>query len=221
MNEKNGVSLFREMSDYSKGKIYAIKSKNTDEIYIGSSIQILPKRYQGHNWKFRLYLEGKHHWISSFDILKHGDCYIELFEDFPCTTKIQLLKREGELIKSMDCVNKNVPGRSKQECDKIYRDSHKEERKKYDIANKDHQEELRKTNHEAISISQKKYVLNNLDKIKERQKMYKEDKKEQISIYNKAYGIANKDKIYKRRKELVEEKKESLLLANAIPAINP
>jgi aspartate carbamoyltransferase regulatory subunit len=38
-----------------------------------------------------------------------GDAYIELIEYFQCDTKEELSKREGEIMRSMDCVNKCIP----------------------------------------------------------------------------------------------------------------
>jgi predicted GIY-YIG superfamily endonuclease len=45
--------------DYKNGKIYAIRSHQTDEIYIGSTTQSLSKRFSNHKSKYKLYLEKK------------------------------------------------------------------------------------------------------------------------------------------------------------------
>ena len=43
------------------------------------------------------------------------NCKIELIEEYPCNDKMELHKREGQHIQSIDCVNKQIAGRTKQE----------------------------------------------------------------------------------------------------------
>jgi hypothetical protein len=81
---------------YKNGKIYTIRSYQTDKFYIGSTIQkYLSKRINEH--------KRENHYVSSQDILKYDDAYIELLELYPCNSKEELRKREGELIR----LNKN------------------------------------------------------------------------------------------------------------------
>jgi hypothetical protein len=100
-------------SKYSKGKIYAIRSKLTDTLYIGSTCQTLNKRFGEHNGRFKNYKVGNDN-LTSFIILANGDAFIELIEDFPCSSKKELECREGEFIlKHKDkVVNKLVAGRT-------------------------------------------------------------------------------------------------------------
>jgi len=58
----------------------------------------------------------------SGEILQYPDAYIELIENFPCENKEQLNKREGEIIRSMDCVNKRIAGRTMPEYRKDTKD---------------------------------------------------------------------------------------------------
>ena len=101
--------------DYKNGKIYTIRSYQTDDIYVGSTLQTLTKRLSKHKASFKMWKNDTHHYTSSYDIIKYGDAYIELIELFPCNSKMELGRREGELIRSMDCVNKRIEGRTKQE----------------------------------------------------------------------------------------------------------
>lgn len=143
------------MKDYSTGKIYAIRSAQTDEIYIGSTKQPLCARMAEHRMTYKYYLMGKHRHTRSFDILKHGDGYIELLENFPCISKEELSKREGELIRAnKTCINKRIEGRSKQQ----YRQDNKD---KISVKN----EEYRKANKDKMSIYQQQYYQNNKDKL--------------------------------------------------------
>jgi len=103
------------MPKYKNGKIYSIRSYQTDMIYIGSTTQDLCVRMAEHRRKYKRYLNGKSNYISSFDILKRGDAYIELIQAIPCNNVLELRKYEGNYIRSMDCVNKVIPGRTKKE----------------------------------------------------------------------------------------------------------
>jgi hypothetical protein len=90
--------------DYKEAKIYAIRSYQTDKIYIGSTCQPLYKRFYQHK---------KMNDTSSKEILDLNDAYIELLENFPCSNRDELKKREGELIRDNNSVNKNVAGRNR------------------------------------------------------------------------------------------------------------
>lgn len=96
------------MPDYTQGKIYIIRSPHTPNVYIGSTILTLDNRMKQHIRLASLYPRDC---ISSRQIINAGDAYIELFENYPCETKGQLLKREGEFIRGTPhCINarKNV-----------------------------------------------------------------------------------------------------------------
>lgn len=92
------------MPNYANGKIYAIRSNITQETYIGGTTQTLHRRMHQHKLKNNV--------CSSALIINCGDAFIELLELFPCENKNQLMKREAEIIRSMDCVNRSIPGRS-------------------------------------------------------------------------------------------------------------
>ena len=155
--------------DYKNGKIYTIRSYQTDEIYIGSTTQTLTKRLSKHKYQFKYWKEGKYNHISSFELIKYEDAYIELLELCPCDSKMELERREGELIRSMDCVNKRIEGRTIKE----YREENKEK----------------------IKMREKIYWEENKDKMKEYHKEWRETNKDKISGYGKKYNEANKDKL--------------------------
>lgn len=101
------------MPDYSNGKIYALKSHNdTSLIYIGSTVQPLHKRHRAHRHKYKLYIDNKHHYVTSFKVIEKGNTYMELLESYDCNTKEELLKKEGEYMRSINCVNKCLAGRT-------------------------------------------------------------------------------------------------------------
>ena len=156
-----------EINKYNTAMIYSIRSPATEKYYIGSTTQILCKRFGDHKTKYKGYLKGTGCFITSFKILKLGDAYIELLEEVNCENRNQLEKREGELIREHknNCVNKSIAGRTQKE---------------YKIDNID------KT---------KQYGIDNIEIILKRSKQYYDDNKEFVKTNNKQYYNDNKDKI--------------------------
>ena len=103
------------MPEYENAKIYKIWSPHTELIYIGSTTQALSNRLACHRSYYKKYLKTNKNYISSFEIIQYGDAKIELFENCPCNNKEELNKREGEIIRRLNCVNKNIAGRTQQE----------------------------------------------------------------------------------------------------------
>jgi hypothetical protein len=64
-----------------------IGSASSDKYYIGSTIKSLNTRFTNHKYDYKLWLDNKTTWCSSFELIKNDDCYIKLIEDFPCATK--------------------------------------------------------------------------------------------------------------------------------------
>jgi hypothetical protein len=101
---------------YKNAKIYTIRNRNDETlIYVGSTVQPLYKRLSQHktdskNPKCENYLLYKK--INETDI---NNFYIELYEDFPCERKEQLLQREGQVIREIGTLNKFIPGRTHKE----------------------------------------------------------------------------------------------------------
>ena len=104
------------MPDYSKGKIYKLVSNHTDDIYIGSTCDLLSKRLYQHKLKFEYYQNGKGNYISSFEICKYDDVRILLMKEYPCENKYQLERKEGKYQEKYECVNKHIAG-NRQKCE--------------------------------------------------------------------------------------------------------
>jgi hypothetical protein len=149
------------MPDYSKSKIYRIVSPNTPLVYIGSTIQLLSKRMGSH-------IKGNK--TTSKLITDYGNARIELIEEFPCENKYQLRKREGEVIKSNECVNKYIAGRSKTEWYLDNRERLLEKGKKYDQERRE---------------DKKKYLRQYYTENKEKAKLYRKENREKINAQRK------------------------------------
>lgn len=103
------------MPKYSEGKIYAIRSHQTDRVYVGSTTQTLAKRFYEHKNAYQAYINNQKIYVSSFEMFKYDDCYIELIRKYPCESREELTREEGKTIREMNCVNKKIAGRTLKE----------------------------------------------------------------------------------------------------------
>ena len=112
------------MCDYKNGKIYKLGCNITKEAYIGSTCKSLETRLQAHK---------DNNDCRSKQIIERGNYYIELLETYPCESRCELYRKEGEYQKSIKCINKMVAGRTHKE----YYQEHKKEKAKYQQDNKE------------------------------------------------------------------------------------
>jgi len=168
------------MINYQNGKIYAIKSYQTELIYIGSTVRPLSQRIAKHRVNYNK--NGK---TSSKEILKYDDYYIELIELFPCNSKEELEKQEGiHIRKNINiCVNCRIAGRTPKE---------------YCIDNKVH-----------INERSKQHYLNNTEQYKERNKQYRLNNVEKIKERDKQYRLKNAEQIKEQRKQRYQKHKQT------------
>jgi hypothetical protein len=169
--------------NYQLSKIYKIESLSTGLIYIGSTVQPLSKRMTGHRSNLIQFKKGNGNYMTALKVLECEDSEILLLEDFPCERKEQLLAREGEWVRKMNCVNKNIPGRTL----------------------KQWQDE----NADKIKEQQRQYYNKNADKIKEQQKQYNCENANKRNEQRKLYRQKNADKLKERRKIYYKKKLES------------
>ena len=111
------------MPDYKQGKIYSVRCKTDDTlIYIGCTTQSLCERMGKHK-----YDSTKRPNICFYQYINDwNDWYIKLYENYPCDNKEQLNKREGEIIREIGTVNKQIAGRTYKE---YYEDNYYEKNK--------------------------------------------------------------------------------------------
>lgn len=156
---------------YQNGKIYAIRSNETDEVYIGSTCSSLPKRLFEHRMGLKRYKNTGCLYYTSFKILEYADHYIELIEMYPCNSKAELERREGEIMREHATrVNKHLAGRTEVE----WRDDNKDE-----IRQK--KKEFREANKDKIAIVKKRHVELNREHYREYIKKWSEAHKEERS----------------------------------------
>ena len=171
---------------YQRGKIYCLRSHQTDLVYIGSTIQGLAERIGGHRADYRMWLKGTYHYVTSFEIVKYDDAYIELVEDYPCKTKAELERREGQVMRDTEnCCNRIIAGRTYAE---------------YYIDNK-----------EKIVEYGAKWRAENKDKLIEQNAKYYQDNKEKYKEQMSIYYCENREELMKKMRNYYNENKEKFV----------
>jgi hypothetical protein len=170
------------MVNYLDGKIYKIVCNVSGQVYYGSTAETtLAKRLAHHRSDYKQYLGGKRNFVSSFKIFDNNDYYMVLVEKFPCNDKMELHARERFFIEENECVNKNIPLRTRKEYRIVNEDKIKQYQHCYKLDNK---EKL------------KKYLYDNKEKIKLQRHNYYNDNKESINQYQKQYYKNKKSNNY-------------------------
>ena len=115
------------------GRVYKIctDEKYTDEIYIGSTLDILKNRFSGHVRQYNRWKNGKTNNVSSFDLFEKyqvENCHIELVKEYDVIDKNHLEVYETLWINKYrnKCVNQCVPFYIRKLTSKIHRLNNKE-----------------------------------------------------------------------------------------------
>ena len=83
------------MPDCQQGNICKIEWLTAGKIYIGSTTQKkLSQRLAGHVRHYKLFLENKFSYMTSYEVLKEGNYQITLVKFFPCNIYDELLMEE-------------------------------------------------------------------------------------------------------------------------------
>jgi hypothetical protein len=98
------------MNKYNNSKIYAIKSNQTDKIYIGSTCLDIYERLRKHRQNFRYYNLNGIKYTTSYEILKFEDHFIVLLENVNCKNQNELFLKESQYINENinHCVNRII-----------------------------------------------------------------------------------------------------------------
>ncbi len=128
--------------DYNNGKIYSIRNTIDNDVYVGSTTQPLSKRFFWHRQGMKCKKSYNYKLYQKMRELGEDNFYIELIELYPCKSKEELRRREGEITRDKGTLNAYIAGRTKKEYYKEtideYRDrgqknyqEHREERLEY------------------------------------------------------------------------------------------
>jgi len=142
---------------YQQGKIYKIVSANSSKCYVGSTYQTLDKRFQHHRCCYNT--NGNNCFADK--IFECGDVSIELIKEFPCNSKRELEREEGKYQLELDCVNKYIAGRTRQEY--YQSEQYKQNQKRCYLKHRDkrlkHFAEYREKNREHINSYRRQRVI--------------------------------------------------------------
>ena len=203
----------KSKKDFSKGKIYCIRNTQTDDTYIGSTVQPLSKRMDKH----RRTIDS----IQSLNAKVYQrmrelgkDCfYIELLEDHPCENVEQLRKREGELIRQhRPSLNMRIECRTdeeKNDYQEKYKETHKERKKETDKA-------YSEKNQDKIRERKQTYYQENKEREKERVSKYKNENADKIKAYKDKYNKEHSEERREYDKKRYEEQKEQIKEQNKV-----
>ena len=199
---------------FKNGKIYKIVCNITEKFYVGSTTKPLEIRLSEHETKYDSYLKDEYHYITSFEIIKNKNYYIELICNVQCISKDILKTFKNNYIKVLRCNNKVVPCRS----DIQYRKDNAEKIKQYKKIYRENNTEkikqqgkkYRKDNAEKIKQYKKIYRENNTEKVKQQGKKYREEHADAIKQYKKKYREDNAEKIKKHREDSAATLKQKI-----------
>ena len=114
LRDKVQYISIRDMGDTQKttGRIYMIKAPDHEGCYVGSTTKTLEERLWRHKYDYHRYMNGKHNYMASFELVKHEGATIHLLHEGEFDSKRDLEKLEGSYINDLsdNAVNKKGAG---------------------------------------------------------------------------------------------------------------
>ena len=210
------------MVNYNYGKIYKIEpitGGESGDVYVGSTAKkLLSQRMSSHRSGYKRWKAGAKYNLSSFILFeKYGveNCQIVLLELVNVNIKDELIAREKHYIQTMECVNRNVAGRTKLEYYRETREVSSIKKAEYYQKNKEiigkKKAVYRQGNKESISIKGSEFYQNNKEVILKRVATYTEKNKEDIAKKNAEYRKNNRELLAKRSADNRLKKKQDKL----------
>ena len=197
------------------GYIYKIYDNTNGNVYYGSTINKVSDRIARHRTNYKHFVDGKVTNCKSFDIIKNNDWTWNIEEKVEITEKWELHKLERKYIENNECINKNVPTRTRQEYYQANKEQILEKCKDYHQANREQIlekcKDYRETNREQILEKQKQYYDAHKEEMKEKRKEYYDTNREQILEKGKDYRETNREQINERQKQYYDTNREQIL----------
>ena len=189
-------------ANYQNGKIYTIRSRSRpDLVYVGSTTQSLAVRFGGHKYANN----------TSRQILDLGDSYIELYENYACSNREELNRREGEVMRSMECVNSQIAGRTYKEYVRDNRERIATYKRQYNLDHAGHIaarcKQYNLDNRESLAAKDKQYRQNNRESIAAKGKQYHQDNRESHAVYHRQYRKDNRESLAAHNKQYFQNTK--------------
>ena len=122
---------------YEEEKVYTIRCKlNPEYVYVGSTYKSLEERWKAHKYCSKEKLHCNRLIYRTIND-KWDDWYIELYMNYPCTSKKELIKFEGEIIKQIGNLKSNISGRTMYEWMRDNREQYLNKSREYYLLNAD------------------------------------------------------------------------------------
>jgi hypothetical protein len=96
------------------GIIYKLTDNTNGNVYYGSTKHHITKRISEHLASYSRYTKGLCGYVSSFDIIQNSNFTFSVIDQVD-GNKQKLLERERYYIENNECLNKQIPNRSKVE----------------------------------------------------------------------------------------------------------
>lgn len=186
------------MPDYTNGKIYKIVNDELNLTYYGSTTTPLYKRLYLH--KTAAYKKK----CTSHKLFESGNVDIVLVENISCNNKEELHRKERYYIENNECVNRNIPTRTRTE----YYQDNLEYFKQYYQKNIQHYKEYYDTHKEEISGKRKEQYHNNKEHRLKYQEEYRKANKERINQYQKEHYQKHKERLRKYQRQYYQKNKK-------------
>ena len=187
---------------YQNGKIYKVVDVGYNKTYYGSTIEPLCKRIGKHRGHYKEHNKGTEGRVSVYDIFDEfgvENWKIELVELYPCNSITELKRREGEIIKANDCVNKLIAGRTLKEWVDENRTRLNQKRN-----------ERRQANPTPFLERGRRFYRENREKILEEKKLYHLKNRETRLEKQQEYYYKDQSRILEQKKEYYKLKKEAI-----------
>lgn len=200
---------------YEKGKIYVLVHDG-NIIYVGSTCQTLANRLAQH----RRAVKNNN---LNMPLLRYmndvgiNNVKIELYENFPCGSRDELIRREGQVMRE----------KKEEGCQILNHIIHKEDRigtSTLGITFEDEKERRRmyqQLNREAIANDRKEFYEENKERVLQQQKEYYEKNKDDILAKQRQFRKENPEHMkeldhrkYEKNKEVILEKQKEYYQKN-------
>jgi len=155
------------MPNYQLAKIYQLICNTTGRRYIGATCQKYLSTRLAHH-------VSKKNTTTSKEIIEGRNYEMVLIESYPCSSKDEMHQRERLYIQSMECVNKYIPCRTKEEKKEQLKDYYDDNRKHIS----EYQKDYRQQNKDKIQKYKNDYRQQNRDIINQKQRERYQAKKQ-------------------------------------------
>ncbi len=123
--------------DFGKSQIYKITNDYNDDVYVGSTCDLLTKRFSGHKRSSKTEEKKNRPIYKLMNEIGFERFRIELIEDYPCTDKYELRQRETYYIREIGTLNSKIECRTRKQYQEDNKEQIQKQRKTYYESNKD------------------------------------------------------------------------------------